>query len=203
MAFSVERFRNNFGGGARANLFAVFMQPPSNIGLQANHANQLTWLCQTASLPGSTVGVIEQPYMGRTLKIPGNRTFEDFTTTVLNDEDFALRSLLEKWDDKINGRASNVQASGGIDLTSPSMSVVQYSRSGTPLREYSFIGAWPSTISAIELGWDTNDAVETYDVTWTYSWYETADTLSAITDDLLGITAATGITSASAQDFHE
>ena len=111
MSFSVESFRRNFSGGARPNLFAGFLQAPSGMGIETGNAAQFTWLCQTAQLPGSTIGIIEQPYMGRTYKIPGNRTFEDLTTTVLIDEDFALRRLMEQWDDRINGRATNRQES--------------------------------------------------------------------------------------------
>lgn len=192
MSFSVESFRRNFGGGARPNLFAGFLQAPNGMGLNTGDAGQFTWLCQTAQLPGSTLGVIEQPYMGRTYKIPGNRTFEDLTTTVLNDEDFALRRLMESWDDRINGRSTNRQesvgglfTSGDIDsFSSPKLSMVQYARDGVPIREYEFIGAWPSVVGPVELGWDTNDAVETYDITWTYSWYETKDTIGSIVDGL-------------------
>ena len=192
MSFAVDDFRRNFSGGARPNLFAVFMQAPEIVS-GSRDAGQLTWLCQTAQLPGSTLGMIEQPYMGRTYKIPGNRTFEDLTTTVLNDEDFSLRKLLERWDDAMSGRSSNRQVSTGGLLTSgnvdaffaPKLSAVQYARDGHPIREYEFVGAWPSAIGAIELGWDSNDTIETYDITWTYSWYETKDTIGSIVDNLI------------------
>ena len=209
MSFSVESFRRNFSGGARPNLFAGFLQAPSGMGIETGNAAQFTWLCQTAQLPGSTIGIIEQPYMGRTYKIPGNRTFEDLTTTVLNDEDFALRRLMEQWDDRINGRATNRQesvgglfTSGDVDsFSSPKLSMVQYARDGVPIREYEFIGAWPSAVGPIELGWDTNDAVETYDITWTYSWYEAKDTIGGIVDDLIDLAMGVSGKKVGPQDF--
>ena len=210
MSFSVEAFRRIFSGGARPNLFAGFLQAPDGLGLNTRDAGQFTWMCQTSSIPGSTVGIIEQPYMGRVYKVPGNRTFEDLTTTVLNDEDFALRRLMEAWDDRINGRTNNTQAStpgafftsGDIDgFTAPKLSIMQYARDGEPIREYEFMGAWPSAVGPIELGWDTNDAVETYDITWTYSWYETKDTIGGIVDGLFDMIKGWTGTGAGPEDF--
>ena len=81
------------------------------------------------------------------------------------------------------------------------MSVVQYARDGVPIREYEFIGAWPSAVGAIELGWDSNDAVETYDITWTYSWYETKDTIGSIVDNLFDTVLGWAGTGVGPEDF--
>lgn len=174
--FSVNSFKNNFESGARANLFKAYLDPPGNL-----QAPSFEFRCQTASLPGETVGIIEQPYMGRVYKIPGNRTFEDWTTTIIVDEDYALRSMFEAWSQQMGGNYTNLWTAGEAEnVYAQNLAVAQYKRDGSLSREYKFIHAWPSSITAIELGWDSNDAVETFDVTWTYSWHETKDIASII-----------------------
>ena len=182
MSFSLNDFKNNFQGGARPNLFACTLTAPDGSGIlnKTDGERAFSWMAQTASIPGTTVGVIEVPYMGRTWKIPGNRTFEEWSTTVVNDEDFALRTMLESWDDNILGRASNIRNHDSYQNIEGNLRVVQLDRKGSPIREYVFHGAWPSAIGAIELGWESNDALETFDVTWTYSWWETHDTKGVI-----------------------
>ena len=86
--------------------------------------------------------------------------------------------MFEKWSELLGGNASNVWQ--GSTAYADSLSVIQYNRGGHAVKEYKFVHAWPSTIGPIELGWDTNDAVETYDITWSYSWHETSTTIDAI-----------------------
>ena len=168
---AINDFKSAFRGGARPNLFKAFVEPPGSI--QSGPAKTFEYVCQTASIPGETVGIIEQPFMGRVYKIPGNRTFEDWTTTIINDEDYHLRDMFEKWGQLLGGNVTNQMKSiQSSDINAADLSVIQYNRTGDAVREYTFIHAWPSVIGPIELGWDTNDAVETYDITWTYSWHE-------------------------------
>jgi hypothetical protein len=49
-----------------------------------------------------TLGVIEVPFRGRRIKVPGDRTFADWTVTVINDEDQAMRKAFSNWMNYIN-----------------------------------------------------------------------------------------------------
>ena len=183
--FSVDSFKGAFRGGARPNLFKAFVTPPDFGRISKSAASTFEYVCQTANLPGETVGIIEQPFMGRVYKIPGNRTFEDWTTTIVNDEDFHLRTMFEEWSQLLGGNVNNKWSTPNpSQVYAGKLAVIQYSRTGAGVREYQFFNAWPSAITAIELGWDTNDAVETYDVTWTYSWHESKGPGESILDSL-------------------
>ena len=129
---------------------------------------------KAANIPASTVGVIEVPYRGRTLKIAGDRTFEPWTVTVLNDKGFALRSKFEEWSTKIQNLQQNLQTPQNISEYQSGAIVRQYDRQGGVVRSYQFVGIWPSNISAIDLAWDSNDTPEEYTVEfqvqyWTYA----------------------------------
>ena len=109
MAFSVNEFRSQMtGDGARPNLFEVSMPFPS-FASPANAQTKLTFMCKTAQLPGSTVGVVPVQYFGRELKFVGNRTFADWTISVINDEDFIVRNAFERWMNGINSHNFNVR----------------------------------------------------------------------------------------------
>jgi len=146
----------------------------SNAGQGAQSASLASFLIKAANIPASTVGVIEVPYRGRTLKIAGDRTFEPWTITVLNDKGFALRSKFEEWSTKIQALQQNLQQPKVIAEYQSDAVVRQYDRQGGIVRSYKFVGIWPSNISAIDLAWDSNDTPEEYTVEfqvqyWTYA----------------------------------
>ena len=146
----------------------------SQAGSSASSGSLATFLVKAANIPASTVGVIEVPYRGRTLKIAGDRTFEPWTVTVLNDKGFALRSKFEEWSTKIQNLQQNLQTPRTIGEYQSSALVRQYDRQGGVVRSYQFVGIWPSNISAIDLAWDSNDTPEEYTVEfqvqyWTYA----------------------------------
>ncbi len=194
-------FRNRIGDLARPNLFQVEIGFPSIVdegtpatgatpgsqeelqqesagasqaGSSAASGSLATFLVKAANIPASTVGVIEVPYRGRTLKIAGDRTFEPWTITVLNDKGFALRSKFEEWSTKIQNLQQNLQTPRTISEYQSSALVRQYDRQGGVVRSYQFVGIWPSNVSAIDLAWDSNDTPEEYTVEfqvqyWTYA----------------------------------
>lgn len=194
-------FRNRIGDLARPNLFQVEIGFPSIVdsgspasgaapgsqeqrtqesagasqaGSGAQSLSLSSFLVKAANIPASTVGVIEVPYRGRTLKIAGDRTFEPWTVTVLNDKGFALRSKFEEWSTKIQALQQNLQEPRTIAEYQANAVVRQYDRQGGVVRSYQFVGIWPSNISAIDLAWDSNDTAEEYTVEfqvqyWTYA----------------------------------
>lgn len=175
MAFSVTEFRGAMtGDGARPNLFEIQIGFPTVV---ATGKNDFQFFAKSGQLPGSTIGTVNLSYFGRELKFPGNRTFPDWTITVINDEDFKIRNNLEKWMNQINSHINNTRAGTnflknengyGVDAK-----VYQYGKIGGPaIQTYNFIGLFPIDISPIELDWGTNDSIEEFTVTFAYQWWE-------------------------------
>jgi hypothetical protein len=188
MAFDVNSFRASMtGDGARPNLFEVELNTPTGI---SEVGSKLRFMAKAAQLPGSTVGMVPLSYFGRELKFPGNRTFPDWTITIINDEDFIIRDSMESWLNAINGHRNNVRDQQFVSPNSGSYSVnakvKQYAKDGKTtnagtsgagvLKEYSFIGLFPIDVSPIELDWGTNDSIEEFTVTFAYQWWESSTT---------------------------
>ena len=174
---NINTFRKSLaGGGARPNLFAVQINPPAGIGTTHGGDKMAPFMVKTTAIPGVNIGPVEVPYMGRVLKLAGNTTFDDWETTIINDEDFKVRKYVEQWAEVINGKADNLAVSADPSSYTSDARVIQFSKNGQPIREYAMIGVFPTAIAGIELGWDSNDALEEFSVTWAFSWWETADT---------------------------
>ena len=178
MAFSVNEFRSQMtGDGARPNLFEVSMPFPS-FASPANAQTKLTFMCKTAQLPGSTVGVVPVNYFGRELKFVGNRTFADWTISIINDEDFVVRNAFERWMNGINSHNFNVRnplalAPLGYSVDSE---VTQFGKPGNILKKYRFVGVFPTDVTPIDVDWGSNDAIEEFSVTLSYQWWDAIDT---------------------------
>ena len=179
--FTVTKLRAELGTGSRPNLFKVQVTPPTGFAA-ADFAN-FEYLCRSGSLPSATMGTIEIPMNGgRRLKMGGDRTFTEWTSTVLNDEDFKIRSLMEKWQNDIvntnfqstknlGNRSAATGTTGGLYGT---VMIYQLKEDGSSAIAggYRLVNCWPSDISQIDLSYDTTDAVEDFTVTWTYDYYE-------------------------------
>ena len=178
MAFSVNEFRSQMtGDGARPNLFEVSMPFPA-FASPANAQTKLTFMCKTAQLPGSTVGVVPVNYFGRELKFVGNRTFADWTISVINDEDFIVRNAFERWMNGINSHNFNVRnplalAPLGYSVDSD---ITQFGKQGNTLKKYRFVGVFPTDVTPIDVDWGSNDTIEEFSVTLTYQWWDAVDT---------------------------
>jgi len=180
MAFNVAEFRANMvGDGARPNLFQVSLTFPA-IATNGSAASQkTTFMAKSAQLPGSTVGMVPIYYFGRELKFVGNRTFTDWSLQIINDEDFAIRNALESWMNAINSHAGNVRNSGAVSPSNYSVdaTVTQFGKAGKPLKTYKFVGLFPLDIAPIDLDWGSNDAIEEYNATFAFQYWE-SDTTS-------------------------
>ena len=169
----VDDFKSKLrGGGARPNLFKATINFPG----YANGDPELTsFLCETAQLPGSTLGQIIVPFRGRQLKMAGDRTFDVWTVTIINDTDFAIRNPMERWMNAINALSDNSGLENPSDYQVDAF-VDQLDRAGEAIKSYTFRGLFPQTIAPIELAYDTNDAVEEFEVTYRYQFFETNTT---------------------------
>jgi hypothetical protein len=191
------------GGAARPNLFEVELTFPSfatesttTEGIdQTRTVSELSrFMIKTANLPASNVGVIEVPFRGRTLKIAGDRTFDVWTITVINDVDFSIRTAFEKWMNAINKHDDNsglinpaqyqkdavVKQFGRSSLSSAQSSVTSPTAtvpgdSIPVLKAYKFYGIFPTAVSAIDLSYDSTDSIEEFTVDLQVQWWDALD----------------------------
>ena len=159
------------GGGARPNLFEVELVFPDPIAIENDVKEKSRFLVKAAQLPASNITPIEVNFRGRILKIAGDRTFDTWTVTVINDVDFAIRSAFEKWMNFINKMED---ATGAQDPAAyqPDAYVHQLDRDGSTLRTYKFHDVFPTNISAVDLSYETVDTVEEFTVEFQVQWWE-------------------------------
>jgi len=189
MAFSVTEFKSNLKqGGARPSLFKVDFTYPSGITTPPTRSE---FLVKSTTIPASTVGSYDVFYHGKAIHVAGDRSFDTWDTTIINDEDFGIRHTLEKWmssisNHKLNTRDKEVFAKteGDSAKYKSTMRVTQFSKAGEILRTYKFKGAWPSALSTINLDWATQE-IEEFTCTWMYdSWSAVgSNTDEQVTDD--------------------
>jgi hypothetical protein len=175
---SVNSFIANFqGGGARPNLYEVILTFPS---LVSNPFATLkaSYTCKAATIPSSNMAAIDVPYMGRAVKVAGDKTFDDWTVTIINDTDFAVRDAFERWLDRINGHESNVAAFGWGNPSNYYANAVvrQMGREGQYLKEYYVEGIFPTQVGEIQLGYDQNDQIEEFQVTFAVNYWSSYTT---------------------------
>ena len=149
------------GGGARPNLFEVELNFPGALGENSSGgAKELAkFLVKAANLPASNINVIDVPFRGRNLKIAGDRTFDVWTITIINDTDFAIRSAFEKWMNTINRVSDNTGTTNPADYQADAF-VFQLDRSGETLRKYKFYDVFPTQVAPIELSYDAQGIQE-------------------------------------------
>jgi len=169
----VDDFKSKLGGGgARPNLFKATINFPSYAGGDVEFTS---FMVKGAGLPASTVNVIEIPFRGRQLKIAGDRTFESWTITVLNDVDMTVRNSFETWMNGINEHANNSGLSNPVDYQAD-LIVEQLDKDGNVTKKYDLRGAFPVNISQIDLSYDSGDAIEEFTVELQYQYWESNTT---------------------------
>jgi hypothetical protein len=171
MAFNINEMRAGLAlGGARPTLFRVELTNPVN-----NVSDSIApFLIRATTLPSSTINPIEIPYFGRKIKIAGDRTFDTWAVTVMNDEDFRIRHTMEQWHNQINSLQTNLNLNADSSPSNYKSTalVTQYGKDGAELRRYKFNGIFPTEISTIDLDWDSTDQIENFSVTFAYDWFE-------------------------------
>ena len=172
------------GGGARSNLFEVEIEYPTEINVTTGAEGPKEFgkfMIKAAEIPASNLGNIPVPFRGRVLPIAGDRTFDPWTVTIINDTNFKIRDAMEQWSNSIN----DLQTSQGIidpaDYQT-NAKVKQLSRKGgndpgkiDVLREYRFEGIYPNVVSSIPLDYGATDQIEEFQVTFNYLFYSVTD----------------------------
>ena len=157
---TISNFKSKLtGGGARANLFEVVLTFPDAAQPDQEVLEKARFLVKGANMPASNVSPIEVPFRGRTLKIAGDRSFESWTVTVINDADFAIRSAFERWMNTINRVSDNTGLINPADYQADAY-VYQLDRDGSTLRSYRFYDTFPTQVGPIELSYDAQGIQE-------------------------------------------
>jgi hypothetical protein len=169
---TIENLKSVLKTGARSNLFRVTLSGLATSDLDGN----FTYLCKAAQLPGSTVGVIEVPFAaGRRFKAAGDRTFADWTTTVINDSNHTIREALEDLQREYGTTDYNSETSktrtGGTATEFSTILVEQLNQAGDVIYTYTLVNCWPQDISTIDLSYDSTDTLEEFTVTWSYDYF--------------------------------
>ena len=171
---TISQFKSQLiGGGARPNLFEVELTTlPAGIAWPADN---FRYMCKAAQLPASVIANIDIPFRGRIFKVAGDRTIAPWSITVINDEDFRIRKAMEEWVDFIAKLENNLGATDP-NAYMVNAKVFQLGRGSTPssknnagdrnavLREYEFIDIFPTSVSSIDLSYDSSDTIEEFTV---------------------------------------
>lgn len=202
MAFNVSQFRSQLtNDGARPSLFEVTMTFPAFVSAPAPGGvnTDITFKARAATLPGDSVSQISVNYFGREIKVAGTRTFPEWTMTVINDEDFGIRNSFELWMSGLNSHVTNIRNAGfrtsntyGIDVfikqfsklgpaTVGAAPTLATGLSGSPIKVYQLVGAFPTDVSPIDLNWGDGDSIEEFTVTFAYQWWLTPSGVSVST----------------------
>ena len=170
----VDDFKSKLvGGGARANLFKATVNFPAIAG---GNVELTSFLIKGAQLPASTIGAINVPFRGRQVLIAGDRTFEPWTINVINDTDFSIRNAFERWMNAINQHRNNTGLTNPVDYQAD-MQVAQLDKAGNEVKVYNFRGTFPTAVSAIDLSYESTDAIEEFTVELQVQYWE-SDTTS-------------------------
>ena len=168
---TISQFKTALGGGGvRPNLFEVRMDASNLTQFMGGvPAENLAFMCKAAALPAQNVASIDVPFRGRQFKVAGDRTIDNWTITVINDENFAIRNAMERWSQSIVDLATNQGQIAPTNYMS-SADVFQYSRqkgdgeSVGVLKQYKFVDIFPVTVGDIALSYESGDTIEEFDV---------------------------------------
>ena len=181
---NITNFRDRLvGGGARPNLFEVNIELPDGVTGQADYRDDVRFMVKAAEIPAANIGNIPVPFRGRVLPVAGDRTFDPWTVTVINDSKFNIRDAMEQWSNKINDlqfdvgdiSPSNYQTKAEVFQLSRGGKTTSASSTGgetiNVLRTYNFEGIYPSVVSSIPLDYGATDSIEEFQVTFNYLFW--------------------------------
>ena len=156
------------GGGARPNLFKATINFPAYAG---GDVETTSFLCEAAQLPGSTITPIVVPFRGRQLKMAGDRTFDTWSPTIINDTDFIIRDSMERWMNGMNAHSANTGLTNVVDYEAD-LIVDQLDKDGSIIKTYNFRGCFPTAISPIDLSYASESEIERFTVEFQVQYWE-------------------------------
>lgn len=165
MAESLTNFISGFKNPAKTNMYKLVFRGengaivPSGLDIRA----------KGAQLPTAEMGIMEIPYKGRKVKIPAERSFSEWTVTVMETNDMNVRRSFEKWMSVMDAEDEikrNTAALSTIDV------ILLKGDNSTPSITYTLYGAFPSSLASVDLSFDEQTAPLEYSVTFQYSYHK-------------------------------
>lgn len=175
MTFNVQDFKSRglTFHGARPTLFQVQINDLPTGTNNGNAVDKIRFMCRATQLPPAITDSVPVGYFGREIKVSGDRTYPDWTVNIINDEDFAVRDMLERWAFYQNSPVENLRRDRNYKKTAL---ITQYGKEGNTLRSYEMVGIFPTLVGPIELSWDNKNQIETFDCTFAFDWWDLEST---------------------------
>lgn len=153
-------------GGSRTNRFKI---------VTSKISGNVEYYCKATSLPASNVGKCEANYMGRIVNFAGDRVFDDWNVTIYNEVGHTEREAIITWMEDMNAHEGNYGGMGINTYYEDECVVYQLKRDGTEdTVAYKFSGLFPISCGEVSLGWDQNDQVEEFEVTFALNYWDDA-----------------------------
>ena len=174
VSMGVDNFKKNFDGGTRPNRFVV----TGEIGGDGSTTPINNLYVKAASMPSSTMGIIQVPFRGRVIKLPGDRAYPEWTITLLDETSDDFRTKFEAWNEAFNSHAENISGdqAGGLDLTDTNLftnwTVAQLDMQGNVIRSTTLHNCWPVEVGAVDLTYDAADTLTEYSITLSYDYID-------------------------------
>ena len=173
--FRVDDFKSKLtGGGSRPNLFRATINFP---GYAGGDVELTSFMCKDAQLPSSVISQIDVPFRGRQLKIAGDRTFENWNITVINESSMVVRNSFERWLNGINEHASGTGLVNPVDYQAD-MLIEQLDRNDNVIKSCNIRGAFPVNLGAVDLSYESVDTIAEFTVEIAYQYWESAGVTS-------------------------
>lgn len=176
LSFNVSEFRSKLNGGAKPNLFEISLTLPTALALEGTNPfgseGNFSFLCRSGAIPSYTLGLIEVPFRGRRIKLPGDRTFADWTVTVLNDEEQNMRHAFDQWMAFINNPDGEEAIRTDNSDYRCTINIKHLNGDGEVTRFYKLYDAFPTDVGAIDLSQDNTDVIQDFTVTFQYHYHE-------------------------------
>jgi len=200
MSLNINQFRSHFvGDGARPTLFEIIVNFPRALGGEFP-TNDMKLFAKATTLPTSTVGSIIVPYQGRQIKVAGDRVYDDWNCTIINDESFSIRNAMELWNNSMDQHSTDAGkkrvsgASANPYSYVATVTINQLGKQGRIIKSYQLINAFPYLIGQIDLSFESNDAIEEFDCTFAYDYFipsEIEDAGKAVVSNALPVITRT------------
>ena len=190
MPFTPSTFKTKLssaGGGARPSLYkvAINYSVDSSFSVLGDEA----LLVKATALPGSTIAPLTVNYAGRAYKWQGFRTYDNWTVTVINDENFSIRNKMMEWMRYLSGKLDGGRTVVFGDPSKPqggyydgNATVTQVGTDGVNKQNYKMYNLWPTELGEIAVDW-SSDAIQEYTIGFAYDYWSSG-TSTSTTDEI-------------------
>lgn len=171
MSFNVQDFKSRglTFHGARPTLFQVEINNPPAGTANGAAIEKVKFMCRATQIPPAIVESVPVGYFGRDIKVSGDRVYPDWNVSIINDEDFAIRDMMEAWSQVENSTVENLRRDRNYKKEAL---ITQFGKEGNILRQYEMVGIFPTTVGPIELSWDNKNQIEVFETVFAFDWWE-------------------------------